>query len=37
MPITMALIEQEWAVIANKYKYGINVDEARKDEPVEFA
>ncbi len=34
--MTMALIEEKWAVIANKYRYGINVDEASKDELVEF-
>ena len=34
---TMALIEKEWAVMANKYGYGINADEAIKDKLVEFA
>ena len=33
---TMAPTEEEWAVIANKYRYGINADEAIKDELVEF-
>ena len=36
IPITMALIEKEWAAIANKYKYKINVDKAIKDKLVEF-
>ena len=33
---TIVLTEEEWAAIANKYGYGINVDEALKDELVEF-
>jgi len=32
----MALIEEEWAVMASKYGYGINVDEAIKDKLIEF-
>jgi len=32
----MALTEEEWAVMASKYRYGINVDEATKDELIEF-
>jgi len=32
----MARTEKEWAVMASKYGYGINVDEAIKDELVEF-
>jgi len=32
----MALTEEEWAVMASKYGYGINVDEAIKDELIEF-
>ena len=32
----MALIEKEWATIANKYKYGINTDKATKDKLGEF-
>ena len=33
---TMALIEKEQAIIANKYKYRIDVDKATKDKLVEF-
>ena len=33
----MKLTEKEWAAMANKYGYGIDVDEATKDELVEFA
>ena len=36
IPITMARTEKEQAVIANKYRYGINIDEATKDKLVEF-
>jgi hypothetical protein len=36
IPITMALIEKEWAIIANKYKYGINADKASNNKLVEF-
>jgi len=32
----MALTEEEWAVIASKYGYGIDVDKAIKDELIEF-
>ena len=32
----MAPIEEEWAAIASKYGYGINVDDTTKDELVEF-
>ena len=32
----MELTEKEWAIIASKYKYGINIDEASKDKLVEF-
>ena len=32
----MALMEEEWAVMASKYGYGINTDKALKDELVEF-
>jgi len=32
----MALIEKEWAARASKYGYRINVDEATKDELIEF-
>jgi len=32
----MELTEKEWAVMASKYGYGINVNEATKDELVEF-
>ena len=33
---TMARMEEEWAVIASKYRYKINVDKAIKDKLVEF-
>ena len=36
IPTTMALIEEEWAVMASKYGYGINIDKAIKDELIEF-
>ena len=36
IPTTMAPTEKEWAAMANKYGYGINADEATKDELVEF-
>ena len=29
-------MEEEWAAIASKYRYGIDADEASKDELVEF-
>jgi hypothetical protein len=32
----MAQTEEEWAEMASKYRYGINADEATKDELVEF-
>lgn len=32
----MARTEEEWAEMANKYGYGIDVDEAIKEELVEF-
>jgi len=32
----MELTEKEWAVMASKYGYGINANEAIKDELVEF-
>jgi len=32
----MELTEKEWAVMASKYGYGIDVNEAIKDELVEF-
>jgi len=32
----MALTEKEWAARASKYGYGINIDEATKDELIEF-
>ena len=32
----MALTEKEWAAMASKYGYGIDVDEATKDKLVEF-
>jgi hypothetical protein len=36
IPKTMALTEKEWATIANKYKYRINIDKAIKDKLREF-
>ena len=36
IPTTIALMEKEWAIIANKYKYGINTDKATKDKLREF-
>ena len=36
IPTTIVLIEKEWAAIASKYGYGIDADEAIKDELVEF-
>ena len=36
IPTTIALTEEEWAVMASKYRYGINADEALKDKLVEF-
>ena len=36
IPITMALIEKEWAAIANKYGYRINADKAIKNKLIEF-
>ena len=35
-PTTMAPTEEEWAAMANKYGYRINVDEATKDKLIEF-
>jgi len=32
----MELTEKEWAVMASKYGYGIDANEATKDELVEF-
>ena len=32
----MALMEQEWAIIASKYRYGINADKASNNKLVEF-
>ena len=32
----MALIKEEWAAMASKYRYGINADKALKDKLVEF-
>ena len=32
----MALMEEEWAVMASKYGYRINTDKALKDKLVEF-
>jgi len=29
-------MEEEWAVMASKYGYGINIDEAIKDELIKF-
>ncbi len=36
IPITMAPMEEEWAAMASKYGYGINVDKATKNKLVEF-
>ena len=40
IPIIIApmesLIKEEWAAMANKYKYRIDVDKAIKDKLVEF-
>ena len=32
----MAPTEKEWAVIASKYKYGIDVDKTIKDKLIKF-
>jgi len=32
----MARTEKEWAEMVSKYRYGIDADEATKDELVEF-
>ena len=29
-------MEEEWAIIVSKYRYGINIDKAIKDKLVEF-
>ena len=36
IPTTIALIEEEWAAMASKYRYRINADKALKDKLVEF-
>ena len=36
IPTTMARTEEEWAVIASKYRYGININKTIKDKLVEF-
>ena len=36
IPITMALMEKEWTIIASKYGYGINADKALKNKLVKF-
>jgi len=36
IPITIARMEEKWAIIASKYRYRINVDKAIKDKLVEF-
>ena len=36
IPKTMVLMEQEQAIKASKYRYGINTDEATKNKLVEF-
>ena len=36
MAPTESLMKEEWAVMASKYKYGINAKEAIKDKLVEF-
>ena len=35
-PTTITPMEEEWAAMASKYKYGINADKAIKDKLVEF-
>ena len=35
-PTTIAQMEEEWAIIASKYRYRINIDKATKDKLVEF-
>ena len=32
----MVLIEQKWAIMASKYKYRINADEASNNKLVKF-
>ena len=34
--ITITRIEEEWAIMASKYRYGINIDKVIKDELIEF-
>ena len=36
MALTESLTKKEWAVIASKYRYGIDADKATKDKLVEF-
>ena len=36
IPTTIVLMEEKWAAIASKYRYGINIDKAIKDKLVEF-
>ena len=36
IPTTIALIEEEWAAMASKYRYRINADKALKDKLIEF-
>ena len=36
MAPTESLTKKEWAVMASKYRYGIDVDKAIKDKLVEF-
>ena len=36
IPTTIALTEEEWAIMASKYGYRIDPDEALKDKLVEF-
>ena len=35
-PTTIAWTEEEWAVIASKYGYRINIDKAIKDKLIKF-
>ena len=35
-PTTIARTEEEWAIIANKYRYRINIDKAIKNKLIEF-
>ena len=34
--ITIVPIEEEWAIMASKYRYGIDINKAIKDKLVKF-